>query len=67
MQEKKMIVKGMSCEHCRTAVTKAVETVDGVENVTVDLATGKVTYSAADGQEAKVRESVEQAGYEVAE
>lgn len=65
--EKKLTVKGMSCGHCKGAVTKAVETVDGVENVTVDLATGRVTYSSKTDNDAKVKESVEKAGYEVAD
>lgn len=65
--EKKLTVKGMSCGHCQAAVTKAVQTVDGVENVTVDLATGRVTYSSAADNDAKVKESIENAGYEVAD
>jgi copper chaperone CopZ len=48
-------------------VTKAVETVDGVENVTVDLATGRVTYSSAKDSDSKVKENIEKAGYEVAD
>jgi copper chaperone CopZ len=57
----------MSCGHCKAAVTKAVETVDGVENVTVDLATGRVTYSSAKDSDSKVKENIEKAGYEVAD
>lgn len=65
--EKSITVKGMSCGHCKAAVSKAVQTVDGVEKVTVDLATGRVTYSAATDVEDKIKDSVEKAGYEVAE
>ncbi|SKA96749.1 Copper chaperone CopZ [Paucidesulfovibrio gracilis DSM 16080] len=65
MQEKQITVKGMSCEHCRAAVTKAVQDVDGVENVTVNLDTGRVTYAADDEKDALIRQSVEQAGYDV--
>ncbi|MEF2143958.1 MAG: cation transporter [Desulfovibrionaceae bacterium] len=63
--EKTIKVKGMSCGHCSDAVTKAIETVDGIEKVAVDLGTGRVTYSPASVDEAKVRASVEKAGYEV--
>ena len=34
-------VKGMSCEHCVAAVTKAVAGLPGVSNVEVDLASGR--------------------------
>jgi copper chaperone CopZ len=40
-------VVGMTCEHCRRAVTAEIAAVDGVETVTVDLAGGTVTVTAA--------------------
>lgn len=43
-----ILVKGMSCEHCRKSVTEAVSKVPGVTGVAVDLATGKVTWNNAD-------------------
>jgi copper chaperone len=59
-------VTGMSCGHCVRAVTEEVGAVAGVGDVTVDLATGKVTVSAdGDLDDAAVREAVEEAGYEV--
>ena len=36
-------VEGMSCEHCRAAVTQALRGVGGVEAVSVDLASGLAT------------------------
>jgi copper chaperone CopZ len=36
-------VKGMTCAHCQRAVTEEITAVDGVESVTVDLASGTVT------------------------
>ncbi|MGE4506333.1 MAG: heavy-metal-associated domain-containing protein [Desulfovibrionaceae bacterium] len=62
---KELKVKGMSCEHCRSSVTKAVTTVDGVENVTVDLATGKVTYSGPDDKDPEIKQNITKAGFEV--
>ena len=32
-----IIVNGMSCEHCRASVAKAIEAVPGVESVEVSL------------------------------
>ncbi|SIO31565.1 heavy-metal-associated domain-containing protein [Halodesulfovibrio marinisediminis] len=37
-------VTGMSCQHCVNAVTKALEDIDGVFDVTVDLLSGKVEW-----------------------
>jgi copper chaperone CopZ len=39
-------VNGMTCEHCQRAVTAEISGVDGVESVSVDLATGTVTVTA---------------------
>ncbi|WP_019009394.1 CopZ family metallochaperone [Deinococcus aquatilis] len=36
-------ISGMTCGHCQTAVTKALQSVPGVQNVQVDLKTGKAT------------------------
>ena len=62
---KELKVKGMSCMHCVGSVTKAVETVDGVENVTVDLATGRVTYSGPLDADGQIKTNIEKAGFEV--
>jgi copper chaperone len=40
-------VKGMSCGHCAAAVTRALQGLPGVSEVTVDLASGRVTYQSA--------------------
>jgi copper chaperone len=59
-------VAGMTCSHCVRAVTEEVGGVAGVNDVSVDLDSGKVTVSADDHvDDAAVREAVEEAGYEV--
>jgi copper chaperone len=40
-------VKGMSCSHCVAAMTKAMNSLAGVSNVKVDLASGRVSYDSA--------------------
>ena len=35
--EKKMLINGMMCGHCKAVVEKALCSVDGVESCTVDL------------------------------
>ncbi|MFA9396440.1 MAG: heavy-metal-associated domain-containing protein [Halodesulfovibrio sp.] len=37
-------VTGMSCQHCVSAVTKALEAIDGISDVTIDLLSGKVEW-----------------------
>jgi len=40
-------VKGMSCSHCVAVMTKAMNSLAGVSNVKVDLASGRVSYDRA--------------------
>ena len=57
-------VTGMTCGHCRRAVTEEISAVDGVESVTVDLATGLVTVAATSPVDrADIAAAVDEAGY----
>lgn len=60
-------VKGMTCGHCESSVKGALEGLDGVTNVAVNLSTGKVDITYDNGQvtEADMREAVEEQGYDV--
>lgn len=59
-------VDGMTCGHCVNAVQTEVGKVDGVTDVSVDLASGQVTIVANEAPDAgALREAVEEAGYEV--
>lgn len=59
-------IKGMSCNHCVMAVTKALSGIDGVRNVKVDLAGAEATYDEDKPVDMKlVRDAVVKAGYEV--
>ena len=57
-------VPGMSCEHCRAAVTDEVSAVAGVESVGVDLETKLVTVSGSALDNAALRAAIDEAGYE---
>jgi copper chaperone len=65
--EKVLNVRGMTCNHCKASVEGALGQLPGVSRVTVDLATGKVTvtFDAARVGEAKLRQTVEEIGYDV--
>jgi copper chaperone CopZ len=57
-------VPGMTCEHCRRAVTEEISAVAGVESVTVELATGTVTVAASRPVDrADIAAAVDEAGY----
>ncbi|MFD2759644.1 copper chaperone CopZ [Lentibacillus juripiscarius] len=60
-------VKGMTCGHCESAVKGALEGLDGVQAVEVNLGSGKVdvTYDDAKVTVADMREAVEDQGYDV--
>jgi copper chaperone len=63
---KSIKIKGMSCQHCVMAVTKALGALDGIQNVQVDLKTGVATYDEAKPVDAKVvADAVKKAGYDV--
>lgn len=62
-------VTGMTCGHCVSAVTKELEAVSGVKNVSVDLNVGEaseVTVVSDDVlPEDALRAAIDEAGYEV--
>ncbi|MHB8139208.1 MAG: cation transporter [Smithellaceae bacterium] len=59
-------IKGMSCQHCVMAVTKALSAIDGIENVKVDLKTATASYDEARPVDiAAVTAAVKKAGYDV--
>ncbi len=37
-------IKGMSCQHCVKAVTKALSEIAGIKDVTVDLERGEASF-----------------------
>lgn len=57
-------VDGMTCDHCRNAVTAEISAIPGVQAVTVDLAAGTATVSAVDPVDrADIAAAVAEAGY----
>jgi copper chaperone len=58
-------VKGMSCNHCVMRVTKALQAIEGIKNVKVDLQSGEATYDEDKPIDRKViAEQIRKAGYE---
>ncbi|GIP37378.1 copper chaperone CopZ [Paenibacillus sp. J31TS4] len=65
MQNETLTVKGMSCGHCVRAIEGALEEIGA--NGKVDLASGTVAVSYEEGKVslAKVKEAIEEQGYDV--
>lgn len=61
-----MMVKGMTCNHCKNNVEKAIMKVDGVEQVDINLADGRTVVTGSFDREA-IKNSVEGIGFEVVE
>ncbi len=62
----KIKIKGMSCNHCVMAVTKALNDIEGIKNVNVDLAKGEADYDEVKTPDMDiVRKAIKKAGYEV--
>lgn len=61
------VVTGMVCQHCISAVTQEIGAIEGVTNVEVDLATGRVSVTSDRAlDDAALRAAIDEAGYEVA-
>ena len=60
-------VTGMTCSHCVASVTEEVSELPGVQDVQVDLDSGRVTVTSEGpvGPD-RVRAAVEEAGYSLA-
>lgn len=59
-------VAGMTCSHCVMSVTEEVNQIPGVQDVDIELATGRLTVtSESDLDPTRVREAVEEAGYQL--
>ena len=61
------VVTGMTCDHCVNAVTQEVSAVAGVDEVAVDLGSGRLTVtSSSEVPYATVAAAVDEAGYALA-
>ena len=59
-------IKGMSCNHCVTTVTKVLNNINGIKNVEVDLAKGEAIFIEEKPVDMEfIRQQIKKAGYEV--
>jgi len=63
---KTITIKGMSCLHCVKAIIKTLSSIDGIENVKVDLETGTASFDESHPVAMDViKEQIEETGYEL--
>lgn len=67
MSSNTFTVAGMTCSHCVMSVTEEVTQVAGVQDIEVDLATGRLTV-VSDGaiDPSAIEAAVQEAGYQLA-
>lgn len=67
MSQAVLNVEGMSCNHCKMAVEKALKTLDGVKDAVVDLDSKNVqiNFDQSTIGEMDLKKAIEDAGYEV--
>jgi copper chaperone len=59
-------IKGMTCNHCVMAVTKALSEIEGIQDIEVNLSKGEATFKEVQPVDMSVvTEGVKKAGYEV--
>ena len=66
MAEKTYTVNGMTCGHCVLSVREEVSEVAGVDDVDVDLASGRMVVRGSAFDDSAIDAAVGEAGYEVA-
>lgn len=65
VMKKEFKIEGMTCNHCKMRVEKAVKAVDGVESAEVNLEDKKVLVELNKEVDNQIKEAITEAGYEV--
>ncbi|MFQ5544011.1 MAG: heavy-metal-associated domain-containing protein [Nitrospiria bacterium] len=67
MHKSKITIEGMTCNHCVETVTKALEGLSGVSDVSVILEENcaNLSYDAAKVELSEIKKAVEETGFDV--
>ena len=60
-----IIVKGMTCNHCKETATEAIQNCDGIEKVVIDLKTGNTLIYGKSIDETQIVKSINSVGFSV--
>ncbi len=63
--EKLLKVNGMTCGHCKAAVTESLKALDGVSSVDVNLDSKEVKVEGENLDLSKLKTAIEDIGFEV--
>ena len=58
-----LIVKGMTCNHCKETATEAIKSCEGIEKVVIDLETGNTLIYGQSINEKEIIESINSVGF----
>ena len=64
MAIKTFIVEGMTCKNCKAHVEKNIKEITGIDEVLADLTNGQVRISGVEIDSLKVKETIEEMGYQ---
>ncbi|MEZ7996172.1 MAG: cation transporter [Aquiluna sp.] len=64
MPKTEITITGMTCGHCEMSVTNEIATLEGVEGVKVDHASGTAVVASTGVTDEQFTEAVEEAGYQ---
>lgn len=59
-------IEGMKCQHCVNSTLEALEKIEGISNVQVNLEAGEATYDG-DVDNSVIKDAIEKIGFEVVE
>ena len=67
MEQTTLKIEGMTCDHCKSAVTTALKELEGVSGVEVNVeeGTATVSYDASRVSVSTMNEAVEEQGYDI--
>lgn len=65
--EKKIIIEGMSCNHCVSHVKDALAAIEGVISVVVNLEGKYALVNVSNVTDEQLRDAIEDEGYDVVE
>lgn len=63
--ERKIIIEGMMCGHCKAAVEKALSGIEEVKSFSVNLEEKNAVVEVEENIDAKLKETIEEEGYTV--
>ena len=67
MEHTTLKIEGMTCDHCKAAVTNALTELKGLKDVEVNVkeGTAKVAYDSSNVSISEMNEAVEEQGYDI--